>query len=324
MASYLPPTESLPIFDNMVFDTNNTTALTYATAKNLFVTFPSAQGSSTITDFIAGTINYLSPSSGSFFNIGTNQVSGGTIQVGPTGTSGVSVHAGNIDCTNDQINNAADAALNNLSLGNLQTSGILNIGTGARVLTGSGGAINIGTGSGAILNPINIGGAGSIVHFTNGLKLASSKYITTSHSGALTIPSSLQVGHIQSVTYATVSMQTSNFIKTVGSIALASGVWIITGGMSLGTTQGITKGFLSLGDTSRAGTGSEVANDSLYGNASFNGLGTNGLVTPTLTSLVSSTGSGTTTYFLNVWVTYATTTPTYQSDYFILKAIRIA
>jgi len=119
-------------------------------------------------------------------------------------------------------------------------------------------------------------------------------------------------------------MQTSNFIKTVGSIALASGVWIITGGMSLGTTQGITKGFLSLGDTSRAGTGSDVANDSLYGNASFNGLGTNGIVTPTLTSLVSSLGSGTTTYFLNVWVTYATTTPTYQSDYFILKAIRIA
>ena len=160
MASYLPPTETLPIFDNMVFETNNTTALTYATAKNLFVTFPSAQGSSTITDFIAGTINYLSPSSGSFFNIGTNQVSGGTIRVGPTGVSGVSVHAGNIDCTNNQINNATDAALNNLTIGNLQTDGILNIGTGVRTTTG---AINIGTGAGANVNPINIGGAGSAI-----------------------------------------------------------------------------------------------------------------------------------------------------------------
>jgi len=127
MASYLPPTESLPIFDNMVFDSNNTTALTYATAKSLFVTFPTAQGTSTITDFIAGTIDYLSPSVGSFFDIGTNQVSGGTIRLGPTGVSGVSVHAGNIDCTNNQINNASNGALNNLSIGNLQTDGILNM-----------------------------------------------------------------------------------------------------------------------------------------------------------------------------------------------------
>jgi hypothetical protein len=210
------------------------------------------------------------------------------------------------------------------------TSGTLNIGTN----TGRTGTINIGNGVGATgtidigssTTPTTVGGTlvstGQITA-SSGLTLASSKYITTSHSGTLTIPTSLQVGYIQSVTYATVTMQTSNFIKTVGSIALASGVWIITGGMSLGSTQGITKGFLSLGDTSRPGTGSDVANDSLYGNASYNGLATNGLVTPTLTSLVTSLGSGTTTYYLNIWVTY-TSTPTYQSDYFTLKAIRIA
>jgi len=159
MASYLPPTENLPIFDNQVF-TSNDTALTYTEAKKLFVTFPSAQGTSTITDFIAGIIDYLSPSSGSFFDIGTNQVSGGTIRVGPTGTSGVSVHVGNIDFKNNTINNATDSALNNITIGQLQTSGILNIGTGARTTAGSGGAINIGTTT-TNAAPINIGGVNS-------------------------------------------------------------------------------------------------------------------------------------------------------------------
>jgi hypothetical protein len=156
MASYLPPTDTLPIFENSVFETNNTTALTYADAKKLFITFPTAQATSTIADFISGSISYITPSSGSFFNIGTNQVSGGTIRIGPTGTSGVSVHAGNIDCNNSTINNATSATLNNLSLGNLQTSGVLNIGTGSRVTTGNGGAINIGTGASSV-GPVNIG-----------------------------------------------------------------------------------------------------------------------------------------------------------------------
>jgi hypothetical protein len=47
----------------------------------------------------------------------------------------------------------------------------LNIGTGARVLTGSGGAINIGTGSGAVVNPINIGGTGSLTTVNRSLNL---------------------------------------------------------------------------------------------------------------------------------------------------------
>jgi hypothetical protein len=184
MASYLPPTESLPIFDNTVFDSNNTSYLTYTTAKKLFVAFPTAQGTSTIADFIAGTISYLTPASGSFFNIGTNQVSGGTIQIGPTGVSGVSVHAGNIDCTNNQINNATDSALNNVSLGNLQTSGVLNIGTGSRIISsGNGGAINIGTGSGAIANPVNIGGSGTVTTFGGSVSIPS-----LSLTNALTLP----------------------------------------------------------------------------------------------------------------------------------------
>jgi hypothetical protein len=167
MASYLPPTENLPIFDNQVFSTNDI-ALTYTEARKYFVTFPSAQGTSTITDFITGTINYLSPSAGSFFDIGANQVSGGHIRVGPTGTSGVSIHVGNIDFKNNTINNATDPALNNITIGHLQTSGVLNIGTGARTTTGNGGAINIGSTS-TNSAPINIGGVNSAAITTSSI-----------------------------------------------------------------------------------------------------------------------------------------------------------
>jgi len=184
MASYLPPTENLPVFDNSVFETNNTTALTYATAKQYFLTYPTAQGASTITSLIAGSINYLSPSSGSFFDIGTNQVSGGTVRVGPTGgATGVSVHAGNIDFKNNTINNANNATGGDISLASAQTTGILNIGTAVRS-----GPINIGNTTSST-EAINIGVNGTtttldgIVTCPRGITLSSSYTPTTTQLG---------------------------------------------------------------------------------------------------------------------------------------------
>ena len=157
MATYLPPSENLPIFDTSVFDETNGTYLTYTSAKKLFLTYPTAQGEETIASLIAGSIDYTSPASGSYFDIGTNQVSGGTIRIGPTGSStGVSVHAGNIDCTNNTINNASASTTGNITIGNSQTTGVLNIGTGTRTTSGNGGAINIG-GIVSSTAPINIG-----------------------------------------------------------------------------------------------------------------------------------------------------------------------
>jgi hypothetical protein len=299
MASYLPPTESLPIFDNTVFDSNNTTALTYATAKNLFVTFPSAQGSSTITDFIAGTINYLSPSSGSFFNIGTNQVSGGTIRLGPTGVSGVSVHAGNIDCTNNQINNATDGALNNLTIGNLQTDGILNIGTGVRTTTG---AINIGTGSGANVNHINIGGAGSKASFTNGLTLASGKYISTSHTGTVTAPTATQVGGIfNTVTQITsTAPATSGNVSSLASMTLPAGSWIVSASRSMAFSATTNKAILGFGTRSTSNVALSNTLDFTYG-ASMIPNPTGGTSWGFLTVPINVTVD--TPIYLNVWYT---------------------
>jgi len=177
MASYLPPTENLPIFDNQVF-TQNDEALTYGEAKKYFVTFPSSQGTTTITDLIAGEIDYSAPASGSFFNIGTNQVSGGTVRVGPTGgSSGVSVHAGNFDFKNNTVNNATASDTGGISICDAQTSGILNIATNA----GRSGNLNINNTTGAN-NAINIGATGTTTT-QKGLILAGSN---TYYSGSST------------------------------------------------------------------------------------------------------------------------------------------
>jgi hypothetical protein len=49
MASYLPPKEELPIFDNSVFQSNDD-PLTFAQASTEFLRFPSAQGAETLQD----------------------------------------------------------------------------------------------------------------------------------------------------------------------------------------------------------------------------------------------------------------------------------
>lgn len=57
MASYLPPTENLPIFDDDVFIQANDTALTYNDAKKYFLAYPQAQGTESLLDVnVAGTL----------------------------------------------------------------------------------------------------------------------------------------------------------------------------------------------------------------------------------------------------------------------------
>ena len=122
--------------------------LTQTTAKNYFLTYPSAQGTETIT-----TLNSSS------------------------------------------INSSSEAS--DLSIVSSQTSGVLNIGTGARTTAGN---INIGTGSGTVVNPIAIGGASSAIamngtctfakQISASLGMTSAGNIAvTSTSGTITAPS---------------------------------------------------------------------------------------------------------------------------------------
>jgi hypothetical protein len=71
-------------------------------------------------------------------------LSASTLRLGNQ-TTPQSCHISQVDCSGSQINNAVNNNSGNLSVGNLQTSGILNIGT-STTRTGN---INIGSGAGA-------------------------------------------------------------------------------------------------------------------------------------------------------------------------------
>jgi hypothetical protein len=321
MASYLPPTENLPIFDNQVFNQNEI-ALTYSEARKYFVTFPSAQGSSTITDFIAGSIDYLSPSAGSFFEIGTNQVSGGTIRVGPTGgATGVSIHAGNIDFKNNTINNASNATGGHISLASTQTSGVLDIGTASRTTAGN---INIGTGSGATANPITIGGAGSIITFGNSLVLGTSNYITTTlSSSAFTAPTApTQVGCVVSGDFISATLPISDNVSSYGSITLKAGTWVITVNRQLNSTTGVSKMLFSFGSVLRNNVAQTSGTDYLYGLTSVP-MSSSGVSFGSFSSIISITSGGDTIVYFNITPTY-TTAPGTTTANFRLVATRIA
>jgi hypothetical protein len=320
MASYLPPTEDLPVFDNSVFTSNSTTALTYTTAKKYFITYPIAQGTSTISDLIVGGISYLTPASGSFFNIGTNQVSGGTVRIGPTGGSaGVSVHCGNLDFKNNTMNNASSGTTGTITIGDLQTSGILNIGTGSKTTAGT---INIGTGSGATANPVIIGGAGTVTTFTNGLTQASGKYITTSHTGTVTAPTSSQVGGVvtgSDITSPVPVFPSSGNITSWASITLPAGTWVITGTRRYDSSANSTRILWSFGTNLRNNAASPSDTDNTYGVTSVVLNSTNNFVT------LTGTGSFTTDtiVYFNIYAQY-TVAPSISTTNSSLRAIRIA
>jgi len=156
----------------------------------------------------------------------------------------------------------------------------------------------------------------------NGLTLGNGYGITCGSTGYT--PTASQVGYIQSVAYPTPAptLPTSTQIRTMASITLDPGTWILTGAVSIGGTQNVTHAYISFGDTSRpASVAPVIANDSAYGNTSFMGVTLSNIVTPNLTVYVSPTG--TTTYYFNISATY-TGTPGFNSSYWKLYAIRIA
>jgi len=272
------------------------------------------------TDQTVPTVNTVNIGSATYAtNIKGTLTSTGTIST----TSGSITSAGVITGTS-VVSPSFNASSNTDTVGisTTQTSGVLNIGTGARLITGSGGAINIGTGSGAVLNPINIGGAGTITTFANGLSLASSKYITTSHSGTITLPISTQVGGIVSVAYSTPTLPTSGQVITMNTITLDSGTWILTGAVSIGSSANITHGAISFGNLLRTVSTAPVnANDSAYGHTTFNGVTPTTVICPNLTVYVTPTTS--TSFYFNITLTF-TAGPGFNSAFWKLYAMRIS
>jgi hypothetical protein len=160
MASYTPPSENLPIFDNSVFTTTTSSSgFTYDELLDLFLSYPVAQGEQTIASLLSNEIdtnlpttafNFLSSLTSGQLNIGTSST--GTIKIGAS--TGTSVYCGSIDCTGENINNAVSSTGGNLGFGPSQTSGVMNIATGVRT-----GALNINNNASST-NTISIGAAG--------------------------------------------------------------------------------------------------------------------------------------------------------------------
>jgi hypothetical protein len=130
------------------------------------------------------------------------------------------------------LNASADTA--DMGISTTQTSGVLNIGTGPRITSFSGGAINIGTGSSAV-NPINIGGTKSAITLGSAATSSVALVGDATFSKALTLPATYttptvsQLGYNNSTANSTaVSVGISNTTILVTGSVLPLGTFILT------------------------------------------------------------------------------------------------
>ena len=177
MASYNPPIESLPIFDNSVFTTLSSSAvLTVGTANLLYLRKTYPDTATAIETFNAGILTSIvnGQTSNSNMNIATN-ITGGTINVGTANVRTSVLHLGDGDYlsagANTHINNGVSNASNTNIMNGTSTTGTCNIMTGST----SSGIINIATGTGSssvniatgtTTGAVNIGNTSNIVTMT--------------------------------------------------------------------------------------------------------------------------------------------------------------
>ena len=211
MASYVPPIETLPIFDNSVFETSSSgSSLTVDRANLLYLRKTVADTATATETFNAGLkssfVNPLTTSGSLLLSNSTNTgtividtsntgntnaapaISIGasavvkTIKIGSSAVSN-SVHLASLDVTGSSLNNYVGTT-GAVSIGSSQTSGILNIGAGA-VRTALG-VINIGNIAGSLAD-INIGTSSCLARIgsrlVGGLKLTDSVAGTASFIG---------------------------------------------------------------------------------------------------------------------------------------------
>jgi hypothetical protein len=185
MATYPPPTETLPTFNSTVFTAPLLDALTIAEADARYLKFPISQGGETISGDLTVTGEVLTTSvidtiddvAGSL-QIGTNFARTGEIRIGgsqstgvgrtinigttasvgtlcPVNIAGSAITIGSANTSTISVNPNVTSALN---LGNTMTGGTLSVGQSGA--TSSSTVISIGNGSNQTGN-INIGTGGT-------------------------------------------------------------------------------------------------------------------------------------------------------------------
>lgn len=221
---------------NLINSTGNYSIMSTQTSGNLSIgNNASRSGSISIgSSGNTGTIQILTGNTGNTnaspaISIGTDA---GTKTIKINNNSN-SVHCSSVDLAGSAINNITNTT-GDLSIANLQTSGILNIGTGPRALTGSGGAINIGTGSAAIVNPINIGHTASATTIGNTLKFTGTASTTTINPSTALIDMNIAQN------------------QTSSSLNIGSGVRTTGGYINIGNGSGSVANPIVIGGTGSA------------------------------------------------------------------------
>tara|TARA_R110000868_G_scaffold1707_2_gene13749 strand:- start:401 stop:1603 length:1203 start_codon:yes stop_codon:yes gene_type:complete len=178
MATYPPPTETLPTFNSTVFTSPLTDGLTVAEADLRYLKFPSSQGGETINgnlvvsgtttvDTIAGSAVgtavslYNEASRTGAISIGAGGTGSRIITINRNGGGNTNINGWTINGTNNILNASGDIQIDTTGggsrglylggsittgtvlIGNAMTSGTIAIGNGASQT----GAIDIGTGS---------------------------------------------------------------------------------------------------------------------------------------------------------------------------------
>jgi len=307
-----------PNFDDINFNTDF-----FPSALGDFVEYPVAQGPTTIATLYSSVIDTLS--SGTAFNllntltanlnIATNN--GGTVTIGSTASNtvlnGTSVKATTklttpiIDCVAD-----TSAGTTALAMGPTVSTGNIVIGAALGV-----GDVAIGAAQ-SVGGTITLGSANTVTTASNGLTLPSGKYITTSHTGTVTAPTSAQVGYVLSGTNLTNAIPDSTNATSLASIALTPGSWTVVVCRQYSNSNGCTRVIFSFGTVLQTNDTPSAA-DYEYG-----------IVTPYLTpesayvhlSTVISVQTAFTLYF-NVVPTTKASLSTGTANFFF-KAIRIA
>jgi hypothetical protein len=214
MASYTPPTENLPIFDNSVFNAvNDSTILTVSIANLLYLRKTYADTATALETFNAG--------------IATN-----TIQATNSTTGSITIGASQTD------------GILNLGTGSRTATGVINIATGSgagnvNILTGVGtsGGLNIGTatsGTNTVPVSINTGNQSGAINMGNA---GNTFQVNSGTINIGTIPTSCQVVLLGQD-------------AALGSVKLATGSGVNTASVSIST--GTTTGDVTIGNSSNA------------------------------------------------------------------------
>ena len=326
MATYIPPTEDLPIFDRDVFITS-TDNLTIADADLRYLRFPVAQGTETIASLNTGGVLAITQNGTTGVKI-LNTQTGSAANPATTGrtdffnedTTGAEVNSAMIDYSGihcSTLNTIPDQASTALSIcpnsarsgsinimGGASATGSVNIATASTAYTSTAGVVIGRAGSGGIIETINSNIAGGVSSNNPSFRVcpnAGKSTITIASSGSASGTIEIANGNSSSQNFTICGGNPYS-----GTLALASGT-SFTGILNLGNAGG-GAGTINLGANGGSGL---IQIGSVGRSIDFRGATISMFpATFQITGTNFSVGSGTTTLFNGGGITLGTNSST--------------